>query len=122
VPILDVELVCESEAAFRAVSANAVAEAAARVFASPDGRTWVRLRWLGSECYAENGQLLSVEELPVFVTVQLAYVPGEAAIERQVLELTQAVARAVGRDPNRVHVAYAPAGAGRQAFGGALVK
>jgi len=34
----------------------------------------------------------------------------------------RAVAAAVGRSPERVHVQYAPAGAGRQAFGGVLVK
>jgi hypothetical protein len=122
VPILDVELVCHSEVDFRAVEAGAVVEAAAKVFASPKGRTWVRLRCLRSECYAENESSLSVDELPVFVTVQLAQLPSEDVIEGQVLALTQAVARAVGREPSRVHVAYAPAGAGRQAFGGALVK
>jgi phenylpyruvate tautomerase PptA (4-oxalocrotonate tautomerase family) len=122
VPIIDIELVCQSEAEFYAVSAAKIASASAKVFASPKGRTWVRLRYLGSECYAENEQCLSAIELPVFVTVLHTRPPEESALVAEVLALTQAIAEAVARPQDRVHVQYAPAGAGRQAFGGVLVE
>ena len=42
-PIVDVELVCESEGEFNAVSPRAIADAVGKVFGSPPGRTWARL-------------------------------------------------------------------------------
>lgn len=117
-PILDVELVCDSEAAFRCASAQAVADAAARVLQAAPGRVWVRLRWLPSTCYAENDVELSGEELPVFVTVLHARPPSGAALQTEVRALTHAIAAVLGRAPKRVHLGYEPAGAGRQAFGG----
>ena len=122
-PILDVELVCASEGEFRSVSAAAVANVAGEVLGSGPGRVWVRLRHLARECYAENEVALSEAELPVFVTVLHAQPPAGQALSAEAVALTQAVARAVGRSVERVHVQYAPAaGAGRQAFGGVLVK
>ena len=121
-PIIDIELVCASEPEFRAVSAAAAANSLGEVFGSEPGRAWVRLRRLGSDCYAENHAELSPGELPVFVTVLLATLPPEAELATQVAAITRAVAAVVGRPADRVHVQYAPAGAGRQAFGGRLVR
>ena len=121
-PIVDVELVCSSEAEFRASSAQAVANAVGEVLSCEPGRVWVRLWHLDSQCYAENEVTLSAVELPVFVTVLHAKLPVGQALSTEAALLTRAVAAAVGRSPERVHVQYAPAGAGRQAFGGVLVK
>jgi phenylpyruvate tautomerase PptA (4-oxalocrotonate tautomerase family) len=121
-PILDVELVCVSEAEFRSASAAAIANAVGKALNCEPGRVWVRLRRLERDCYAENEVSLSKEELPVFVTVLHAHLPAEQALGAEAVVLTEAVARAVGRRAERVHVQYAPAGAGRQAFGGVLVK
>jgi phenylpyruvate tautomerase PptA (4-oxalocrotonate tautomerase family) len=121
-PIVDVELVCSSEAEFRAVSAAAVAQAAGEALGSPVGRTWVRLRYLGNSCYAENGCALSEVELPVFVTILHAQPPVGAALSAELSAITQAIAKALARPVERVHIQYAPAGAGRQAFGGHLVQ
>ena len=121
-PIVDVELVCESEVEFNAVSPRAIADAVGRVFRSPPGRTWARLRFLNSAHYAENDAPVSTADLPVFVTVMHAHSPAEAALAAEVLALTATVAQVTGRPAERVHVEYAPPGAGRQAFGGQLVK
>lgn len=121
-PIVDVELVCESEAEFNTVSARAIADAAGRVFRSPPGRTWVRLRFIDGKHYAENDASVSSFEFPVFVTVLHAHLPIAAALATEVAVLTTTVAQIVGRPPERVHVQYAPAAAGRQAFGGHLVQ
>ena len=66
-PIVDIEVVCDDEAALRALSAKSLADALAKVFGSPPGRTWT------------------------------------------------------GRAASHLHVTYAPAAVGRQAFGGELV-
>ena len=121
-PIVDVELVGESEAEFSAISAEALANALGVALGSQPGHTWVRLRYLNNTCYAENLAARSQVELPVFVTVLLAHPPMELALAEQVAAVTKAVANGVGRSREVVHVQYAPAAAGRQAFGGELVQ
>ncbi len=121
-PIVDVELVCPSGASQRLPSASALAAALGYVFGSAPGHTWVRVRGLDSACYAENEATLAPGELPVFVTVLHLQPPSGSLLEAEVMALTEAVAACVGREARRVHVAYAPAAAGRQAFGGHLVR
>lgn len=121
-PIVDVELVYASEQDPPSVSAAALASSLGAVFDSPPGRTWVRVRLLPSAAYAENGCQLSAQQLPVFVTVLLAHGPAGEALAAQVRHVTQAVAHCLSRPPERVHVQYAPEAAGRQAFGGHLVR
>ena len=121
-PIVDIELVCASKAEFGAVSATAAADAVGDALGCAPGRAWVRLRCLDRDGYAENRTDVGPSELPVFVTVLLATLPPPAELASHCRVLTQAVAAAVGRPADRVHVQYAPAGAGRQAFGGELVR
>ncbi len=120
-PIVDVEVVIQPGASDRMPAASALATALARAFGSAPGRTWVRVRALDASCYAENDSPVAASELPVFVTVLQATPPIGAALEAEVCAVTEAVAACVAREPARVHVTYAPAGAGRQAFGGRLV-
>ena len=120
-PIVDLEVVCQLPESQRLPSVALLASALGRVFGSDPGRTWVRLRALDASCYAENDSTLSATELPVFVTVLLATPSTGAALQAEVAAVTEAVAAWSAREPARVHVAYAPAGAGRQAFGGRLV-
>jgi phenylpyruvate tautomerase PptA (4-oxalocrotonate tautomerase family) len=120
-PIVDVEVVSASAEFNPQPSLAALASALGRVFGSAPGRTWVRLRILPDGCYAENDAPLSVESLPVFVTVLQASPPEGVALQAQVEAVTQAVAAWLARSPEQVHVAYAPAASGRQAFGGRLV-
>jgi phenylpyruvate tautomerase PptA (4-oxalocrotonate tautomerase family) len=121
-PIVDVELVCASDRGAAAVSAAALASALGAVFGSPPGRTWVRVRSLPSSAYAENECAVTADQLPVFVTVLHAHLPVGEALHEQVDQVTQAVADCVSRPFDRVHVQYAPEAAGRQAFGGHLVR
>ena len=121
-PIIDIELVCESEAEFATASARALADAIGQVLGSEPGRTWVRLRFLGSTAYAENLATLEAVDLPAFVTVLHAHPPVGEALATEAMALTLAVAQCLARAPGRVHVQYAPAAAGRQAFGGTLVR
>lgn len=121
-PILDIELVQPAGAATPAAAlAQALADAAGRVFGSAPGRTWIRLRVLGAAHYAENDATVAPDELPVFVTVLHARPPEGDALALQAVALTQALAACLGCAPQRVHVQYAPGAAGRQAFGGVVV-
>lgn len=120
-PIVDVEIVCDAARAAGVASTSALADALGQVFGSAPGQTWVRLRLLERLAYAENGVSLDAGDGPVFVTVLHAHLPQGAALQAELAAVTQAVAHSVGRAADRVHVQYAPPGAGRQAFGGRLV-
>ena len=117
-PIVDVELVADR---VPAGMAQALADAAGAALGAPAGTTWVRLRALPPSCYAENVAAGPTDVLPVFVTVTKRALPARTRLVQEVDALTQAIAGIVGRPPQRVHIEYAPAAAGRIAFGGELV-
>lgn len=120
-PILEVELIVDRGEELPTGLAPAIAAAAAHVFNSSPGRTWVRLRSLPAAHYAENGGGPESGVRPVFVAVLHARRPIGEALEAEVRDLTAAVAEACGRPAENVHLFYQPDGAGRVAFGGALV-
>ena len=121
-PVVEIEVVGDAAGAGGQVSAQAVADALGQAFGSPAGRTWVRLRRLEGADYAENGVAAGADGEPVFVTVLHAHPPTGAALAGEMAAVTQAVALCIGRAPERVHVVYAPPGAGRVAFGGRIVE
>lgn len=120
-PIVDIELVAASAPGTGGASARVLADSLGEVFGSQPGRTWVRVRILDSLAYAENGTDVSSDDLPVFVTVLHAHLTEGEALVDEVGAVTAVLARCLGRHPDRVHVQYAPAATGRQAFGGKLV-
>ena len=120
-PILDIEPVVDAAAPIDPALAQRLADAAAAVLGCAPGRLWLRLRPLPAEQCAENGSVLVEGERPTFVTVLRAHLPEGDARAREVVALTAANASALGQSAERVHVQYAAAGAGRQAFGGRLV-
>jgi phenylpyruvate tautomerase PptA (4-oxalocrotonate tautomerase family) len=119
-PILDIEVVLAAGEKVPPGMAAALADAAAGVFGSPEGSTWVRLHELPAERYAEDGGGTAAK--PVFVRVLKAHLPTEAELEQEAPRLTAAIARACGRPAENVHIIYEPPGAGRIAFGGRLLK
>ena len=118
-PILDVELTGETPADSAGL-ARRIADAAGDVFGTPPSRTWVKLRSL--HAYAENGAGPPAGVQPVFVSVLLARPPEGEERAAQVEALTRALAEACARPVENVHVLYAPAAAGRVAFGGRLLE
>ncbi len=120
-PILQVQIVLRDGETLAAGLAGAIASAAASVFASPPGHTWVRLASLAASDYAEDGGGPPEGVSPVFVSVLKAHVPSAAELNVECARLTQAIAGVVGRPPEDVHVTYEPGGAGRVSFGGNLV-
>ena len=119
-PIVDVQLVAEGPNVPSGLAAR-LAESLAGVFSSPTGRVWVRLSLLPSTQYAENG-VRAPDALPVFVRVLHADLPPDDALSTQAQVISKAVAACVARPSQWVHVEYAPAGRGRMAFGGQLLR
>jgi phenylpyruvate tautomerase PptA (4-oxalocrotonate tautomerase family) len=120
-PIVTVEVVVGANAMASDV-AQALANAIGSALKSPPGQTWVRVSSLARDRYAENDAALDAAQLPVFVTILKKQIPPRAELEGEVTALTGAVAQVIGRPAACVHVEYAPAAAGRLAFGGVLVQ
>jgi len=119
-PILEIEMIGAPTDDMRHGLAQRIADAAGRVLGSDPQETWVRLRVLPADQYAENG-CDSEEFTSVFVSVLRRRNPEGDDLSREVVELTSAIATACGRPKEIVHIRYEPPGAGRQAFGGRLI-
>lgn len=120
-PILELTIVGELPAPRRKDLAQHVADAAGRVLSVRPGGTWVLVRRVDRDDYAEEGGGPPPGVLPVFVRLLLRTVPQGEELARQATALTQAIADCCGRPAENVHVCYEPAALGRQAFGGQLV-
>jgi hypothetical protein len=118
---LEVEIVARPGERLRGSLAVNVADRAAEVFGTPTGHTWVRLRILALEQYAEDGGGPEPGVHPVFVSVLKAELPEADVLAAEIEGLTEAIATACDRRPQNVHIRYEPAGGGRMAFGGRLV-
>lgn len=121
-PIVTVEIVTASDREWGRDITQSLADAIGRALNSAPGHTWVRCRLLGQHEYAENEGSSSDARMPVFVTITRRQLPAAHEIEAEVEAVTVAVAEVVGRRPDQVHVEYAPAAAGRLAFGGKVVR
>jgi len=119
-PLLEVEIVLGAGEEVQAGLAAASVEATAKVLNAPEGSTWVRLREISAEHYAENGG--PVEVRPVFVRVLKARLPAEDELEREAAGLAMAIARVCNRPPENVHIIFEPPAAGRIALGGKLLR
>ena len=124
-PILDIEIVASDSdpstgSSLPAELTQSLADEAMQVFDAPQGTVWVKVRVIPSAHYAEDsGTPLGV--YPVFVTVLKSRVPEGSALENEVAQLTQVIAKALNRPDTNVHIFYQSDGAGRVAFGGKLV-
>lgn len=119
-PILDVEIVTHPDENVRPDLAKELANQAGEIFHSPPGNTWVKIRFIASENYAENSNASS-DVFPVFVSVLKARVPSLEALQAEVTRLTVVIAQVCNRPQENVHILYLTEGAGRVAFGGKLL-
>lgn len=110
-PILDVELIGPRNAGTKGL-ARRIADAVAKVLGTGPQRTWVKVRRLSPADYAENAGAPGGMR-PVFVRVLKRKRAGKAALKKEALALTRAIARACRRPPENVHVLYEPEGSGR---------
>jgi phenylpyruvate tautomerase PptA (4-oxalocrotonate tautomerase family) len=121
-PIVTVEVVADPDRVLEHSLPQSLADAVGRVLKSPPGQTWIRLRSLRRDEYAENEAIVDSAELPVFVSVLERQPLAGATLQAEVTALTLAIAHVIGRPVTCVHVEYAPAAVGRAAFGGKLVQ
>ena len=119
-PIVDALIVVESGGSVPEGAAKVLADALARVFASPPGRVWVRVEALPASRFAENGDTPHIR--PVFLRVLHADSPAPAVLAIQAAEIARAVGGCLGCAPELVHIEYAPPGRGRVACGGNLLQ
>jgi len=119
-PILDVTVALRPSESLAEDLARRLADAAAGVLGTPAGQVWVTLGTLAPTAYAENGIAAADTPRPAFVRVLMAHVDGPATLGPQAAALARALAPALGREPDLVHLIYEPAASGRIAFGGRL--
>ncbi|MBI3556164.1 MAG: hypothetical protein HY074_07865 [Deltaproteobacteria bacterium] len=120
-PILNVEIVGCLSGASEERLAQRLADAAGEVLQSARQGTWVKVRFLSPEDYAENGGA-PAGVMPIFVRVLQRVLPPSDHLAAQTKALAKAIAEASGRPPENIHVIYEPPGKGRVAFGGTLVE
>lgn len=119
-PILNIEIVGPIAQKQRADLASHLADLAGEALDSRPQGTWVKLHFIPSEHYAENGGGPAVGVLPVIVSLLQAQVPQGEALAKQVKLLATAIGKGVGRPTENVHIIVEPAASGRIAFGGSL--
>jgi phenylpyruvate tautomerase PptA (4-oxalocrotonate tautomerase family) len=119
VPIVDVEIVTDEEVS--GDLARRLADAIGEALGSEPGRTWVRLRTLGRQHYAESGGPVPDDVAPVFVTVSARRHPEPDDVAALAPKLCAAVAAVTGTRAENTHVLFGQDARGRVAFGGTLV-
>ena len=95
-PVVTIEVVVDTDRAIETNLARSLADVVGRTLASPPGQTWVRLRSLARNHYAN--------------------------LQTEVTALTRAIAQALDRPAACVHIEYSAAAIGRVSFGGELVE
>jgi hypothetical protein len=121
VPILEVELILKPGEQLAASLTADLAKRAAEALESRAAGTWVKLRTLEPEEYAEGDGGPAAGVFPVFVSVLKVDVPGPDRLAVEVARLTEAIAAVCNRPPENVHILYLPPARGRVAFGGRIV-
>lgn len=100
--------------------AQRLADAAGGVLQTPPGRTWVMIRAVPSNFYAENHCPDVGAEGMLWISILLSEPPEGKALQPLVETLTAALAEASGVPSTRVHLLFEPAARARIAFGGTV--
>ena len=120
-PILDIEIVLRHGEILLPDLAARLAEAAGEIFGSSPGRTWVKLRSLPPEQYAEDGDGPPPGVYPVFVSVLKAERPDGEMLRLEAGSLARAIGQVCNRPAENVHILYEADAKGRLAFGGEII-
>ena len=122
-PIVDIEILTTTTGpvSIDTESLQCVADELGELFGSAPGNTWIRLRSIDKNDYAENGVVTELQATPVFVSVLRADLPEVSALRREMAGVADVVSRALDHPRENVHVLYAPGARGRIGFGGELM-
>lgn len=119
-PIIDIEIVLRANESIGEEVVSELADELGEIFHSSPGETWIKVHPLSADQYAENdGTLDGI--YPIFITVMKSKLSSFEERQKEVANITGAVAQICGRPSDNVHVIYQPAGRGRVAFGGKIV-
>ncbi len=122
-PIVDIQVVAGTVPDPEAVGKEklqTLTDALGSLFGGGPGSTWVRLRSIDQDAYAENHMAPGTWPAPTFVSVLRTELPEPDALRREMREVAEIVARTLGRPLENVHVLYEPGARGRIGFGGML--
>ena len=119
-PIVDIEIVLKPNEIIQSETVEELADQLGEIFSSPKGTTWIKVRDLEQDHYAENGGMPD-GVFPVFVSVLKSNLPTKDEMQKEAEMITGAVAQICGRSSGNVHIIYQPEGRGRVAFGGRLI-
>ncbi len=123
-PIVDVEIVtgtAEPEVVEKE-TLQLLADELGNLFGSDPGESWIKLRSIDQDAYAENLAGSESNVRPVFVHILRAELPDRGALRREMAGVAEIVARILDRPRGNVHVLYAPGAQGRIGFGGTLLE
>ena len=118
-PILSVDLVLRPGEVIPASAARDLADVAGEMYGSEPGDTWVTIRELPADQYAENNSPGGVY-FPAFIHVLRMRLPDKLVLAAEAARLAELAGLALGRQTENVHIIFEPAGGGRVAFGGRL--
>lgn len=118
-PVVEIEIVTRDGEIFPQQMVNSLADRLGEIFGSPAGGTWVRLRFLPRNQYAENGGKPEGVN-PAFVSVLKAHLPSLPDRQVEAQQIARVVSALCNRPVENVHVLYLPEASGRIAFGGEL--
>ena len=123
-PIVDVEVVTGAAEAdvIGKETLQLLADELGSLFGSDPGGTWVRLRSIDQNAYAENGAAVGPDARPTFVNILRAETPERGALRQEMQRIAEVIARTLDRPRENVHVLYAPDARGRIGFGGMLLE
>ena len=119
-PIVDACIVTPANEDGSPGTAKLLANAIADALGVASGEVWVRVNYLPQTLYAENSS--EGAPCPVFLKVLHADVKPIEHVEQEAKALAQVVGACLERSPELVHIEFAPAGRGRIAFGGRLLR
>lgn len=119
-PILDIEILSDTPTEFECSLAQTIAKVCGEIFSTAPGNTWVKIRFIPRQHYAESGGIAAGVD-PVFVHVLKRAIPPKEELQSEIDRLTEAIAKICRRSEANIHILYQPGAAGRVAFGGKLV-
>ena len=117
-PILDIEIVLRADEIIIPGLAQDIVDAAGRIFNSEPGHTWVKLRSIARDNYAENETDIPESISPVFVSVLKSNLPNHEDIKLEASQLATEIGRLCERPKENVHILYLPEAKDRIFFGG----
>lgn len=117
-PILNIEIIGPLEESLLPGLAERLANLAGQALNSRPQGTWVKLKFVPRDQYAENQGGPPPGVLPVIVTLLQATVPHGNALARQAGDLASAIAEGLERPREHIHIIVEPAAKTRIFFGG----